>query len=1017
LNSTPRLTADPDAIRRALTGRYQAAPGLVALCSTRDWAGIQSSDIEVLIAWALREDQAGAAGIYSRVTTVAAPFPAGQRGGARDAHAIIGMWSDIDFGDDAHAADGLPPTADEARRITPAAGLPPHTREEHSGGGLYRWWQLATPAVIGEDLSFDQAKLLASTWQDALLTGAESIGYGYGAGVKDLARVLRLPGTINRKPGRTPVAARVTDDTGPRYELSELLEIAARLAPPAPARAPQPIPAPRPAATAGRQQHHGRPGPLEILGQHPAIPEILAHFGATYGQQAASCPMCGPGECQVWLRPGWTKGSSMSGISVHKGGYSVTVRSDNAGLPAGGVGRVLSPGQLFAWMHHGGSESAAASDILRAAHGHAGATAAAQALPVAVLDQIRAAGRDRDRERVANLHDARARPSRPVPPTAGSAALQEPEPDEHPDPDDDPQDYQDSDAGPEAAVGFDYVRTFGLPAGMETPDKYRIYKGGVAIKRTVKDEELWARFAFAPLVITAAFEDPAGEQCVRLAWTDRGRVVSRIVSREIAKRGRELVKALGGSGLPVVEGDARVLERWLAELEAANVGLIPYEPLARWLGWQPDGTFLASPEDGVSLDVVYDEQRAPASAHGRRGTLADWQAVMAKLEGYQVVRVAVAASLAASLLRPLGVNSFTFDISSRSTKGKTTALQVALSCWANPSEQADAMSNWRTTLYAIEKRLNLVRGLPVVLDETMAVSDETLIDQVLYQLPMNHGKARSGGAFGNMLPWETILLASGERPALSFTTSQGAAARILGTTTPPFGPGDGDLARSTRDGVLANFGHAGPAFVEMIRTGLASDGGLARLKARHAELREAVKGETDMTGRRAPMVAVLALAEQLACKAKILPYAALPTETWIGLFSAGTLADNRGEMAMDVVRGYVAGHSAELWPAGGRLSPGQEKPPYGGWIGILAVGKDKSRKVALLPEKLRRILADAGYSLDSVIDSWIDAGYLELSDSQRPRHQKNLRLNGTQTKVFAFTAEAISLGADPQESW
>jgi hypothetical protein len=67
--------------------------------------------------------------------------------------------------------------------------------------------------------------------------------------------------------------------------------------------------------------------------------------------------------------------------------------------------------------------------------------------------------------------------------------------------------------------------------------------------------------------------------------------------------------------------------------------------------------------------------------------------------------------------------------------------------------------------------------------------------------------------------------------------------------------------------------------------------------------------------------------------------------------------------------------------------------------------------------KLRRILADAGYSLDSVIDSWIDAGYLELSDSQRPRHQKNLRLNGTQTKVFAFTAEAISLGADPQESW
>ncbi len=1005
-----QVTANPEVVRQALLGRYQDAPGLIAICSTRDWTGIQSDDLNALVAWAMREDAAGAAGIYTRVTTVATRFPAGSRGGARDGHAIVGMWSDIDFGNDLHAAGDLPPTSDDARRITEAAGLPPHTREEHSGAGLYRWWMLAEPVVIGQDISFEDAARLSGTWQTVISAGATQIGYGYGTGVKDLARVLRLPGTVNRKQGRVPTIATITDDSGPRYQLSELLEITAQLTPAAPPRPARPVPAPRTAAAS--RNHAGRPGPLEILGRHPVIPDILLHFGATYGQQAASCPMCSAGECQIWLRPGWAPGSSMSGISVHKGGHSVTVRSDNAGLAPGGVGRVLSPGQLFAWMHHGGSESAAASDILRAAHGHVGATAAAQALPTAVLDEIRAAGRDR--ERVANLHDARAQNRRPAPLTVGSAALQDPEPehDEVPDPDDDPQDYQDSDAGPEAAVGFDYARVFGLPPDMETPDKYRIYRGGVAIKRTVKDEELWARFAFAPLVITAAFEDPTGEQCVRLAWTDRGRVVSRIVSREVAKRGRELVKALGGSGLPVVEGDARVLERWLAELEAANVDRIPYEPLARWLGWQPDGTFLSSPEEGLSLDVVYDEQRAPAAAHRKHGTLADWKAVMAKLEGYQVVRVAVAASLAASLLRPLGVNSFTFDISSRSTKGKTTALQVALSCWANPSEQADAMSNWRTTLYAIEKRLNLVRGLPVVLDETMAVSDETLIDQVLYQLPMNHGKARSGGAFGNMLPWETILLASGERPALSFTTSQGAAARILGTTIPPFGPGDGEVARSTRDGVLANYGHAGPEFVEMIRAGLARDGGLARLRAAHAELREAVKGETDMTGRRAPMVAVLALAERLACKAKILPYAPLPTETWISLFSAGTMADNRGEMAMDVVRGYVAGHSAELWPAGGRLA--REKPPFGGWLGILSTDETKNRRVSILPERLRRILADAGYSLDAVVDSWIDAGYLELSTSQRPAHLIKKRINGSQAKVFAFTTTALSVGFDAE---
>lgn len=251
------------------------------------------------------------------------------------------------------------------------------------------------------------------------------------------------------------------------------------------------------------------------------------------------------------------------------------------------------------------------------------------------------------------------------------------------------------------AVGFEYDRVFGLPADTHTPGGYRITYKGVAIKRVIsKGEEVWVRFAFEPLVVTATFEDPEGEQYVELSWTDRSkggrRVISRIVSREIAKRGRELVRQLGGAGLPAVEGDARLLERWLAEFEAANRRKIPSEQLAHWLGWQPDGSFVSSPDEDVKVDVVYDEQKGPARAHCRKGTLEDWKATIKGLEPYPVPRVAIAAAFAAPLLRLLGINSFTLDISSRSTKGKTTALQCALSVWANPSEQSDAMSNWRT---------------------------------------------------------------------------------------------------------------------------------------------------------------------------------------------------------------------------------------------------------------------------------------------------------------------------------
>jgi hypothetical protein len=557
--------------------------------------------------------------------------------------------------------------------------------------------------------------------------------------------------------------------------------------------------------------------------------------------------------------------------------------------------------------------------------------------------------------------------------------------------------------------GYDYATTFGLPASVRTPYDYRMTGRGVEVLST--SGENWTRVTFAPLVVTATFEDPEGDQYVELSWIDRSlgrpRLISRIVSRETAKRGRKLIETLGSAGLPCVEGDARAVEKWLAEFESTNFGRIPSEQLARWLGWQDDGTFVSSPEDGIKVDTPFEEQRGPARAHARKGTLKGWQDTVVHLAGFPVPRVAVAAALAAPLLKPLGLNSFTLDISSRSTKGKTTALQVALSVWADPSEHASAMSNWRTTLYAIEKRLNLVRGLLTVFDETMAVTDDSLIDEVLYQLPMNHGKARSGGAFGNMLPWETILLSSGERPALSFTTSQGAAARILGTTIAPFGDNGGPAAAAAREGVLANHGHAGPEFIQYILSGLAQPNGQEKLKEHHRRLVDEFRGEGDMTNRRAPMVAALVLAETLACGRGLLPYEPLPHKVWRGLFTAHNPTDNRPDMALDVLREYVAGHAHELFTVN-RAAVG-EKPPYSGWLGVLST-KDGVTEVALLPERVRKILAEADYSLDAVVGSWVDAEYLKTLKSQRPAHLVPRRFDGIRAKCLAFTPAGISFG-------
>jgi hypothetical protein len=388
--TTEPLAADPGIVRAWLATRFET-PGLVSICAKGNWTGIQTDDLDRAVAWALDQDRAGAEGIYCRVTTVTSRFPAGTRGSARDSRALLGMWSDIDFGNDLHKATDLPADADEARDIPRFAKLPEPTRVEHSGGGLYAWWEFERPLVIGEDISFDEAAELAGDWQNILNAGAKTMGLGYGTGVRDLARVLRLPGTVNRKPGRAPVLCRVVEDNGVRFALDDIRALAADLKPkPKKRAAPKPS-APRDQTSRTSSVHGGR-GPLEILGEHACCGEILMHVGATYAEQyPGNCSYCGGG-CQRWNRPGWDETCSKDGVAVHKEGAAVTIRSDNfPGVTASAVGRVLSPGQLFAALHHGGDESEASRDIIRAAHGRDGATAAARALPVAVLDDVRQA--------------------------------------------------------------------------------------------------------------------------------------------------------------------------------------------------------------------------------------------------------------------------------------------------------------------------------------------------------------------------------------------------------------------------------------------------------------------------------------------------------------------------------------------------------------------------------------------------------------------------------------------------
>lgn len=225
---------------------YGSTPGLINICSTGDWAGrnfeMTTQPTDTVLAYIQALDSQGAEGIYLRATTLRQAPERGSRGGDDLSFYLPGLWGDIDIAGPGHKTkNALPPTVEQAMNIVEAAGLPQPSHWIHSGGGLYPWWLLESPLEITD---LENIRSLSAGWQQALARGAAKLGYHYGSGVGDLSRVLRIPGTVNRKAGMRRPCTMLEGHSwnGPLYDEASLYDAlaAATPAPPAPV-APTPI--------------------------------------------------------------------------------------------------------------------------------------------------------------------------------------------------------------------------------------------------------------------------------------------------------------------------------------------------------------------------------------------------------------------------------------------------------------------------------------------------------------------------------------------------------------------------------------------------------------------------------------------------------------------------------------------------------------------------------------------------------------------------------------------------------
>jgi hypothetical protein len=217
--------ADGSEVWRYLNTLLGGKPGLLNIWTvpTRESGQFFPADpygISAATDAVLALDAQGEVGIYARMTTLTA-VPESGRGGVDLSSHFLGFWTDLDFASTGHKGKGLPPSREAAQAVYDATGLPPASILVMSGGGLYHQVLLDVPLDITDPAIRAEVSDQSRRWQAVVERRAQKMGFSYGRGVGDLARVLRVPGTVNRKDPSDPRMATATY-TDKRYSFKEL---------------------------------------------------------------------------------------------------------------------------------------------------------------------------------------------------------------------------------------------------------------------------------------------------------------------------------------------------------------------------------------------------------------------------------------------------------------------------------------------------------------------------------------------------------------------------------------------------------------------------------------------------------------------------------------------------------------------------------------------------------------------------------------------------------------------------
>lgn len=347
-----------------------------------------------------------------------------------------------------------------------------------------------------------------------------------------------------------------------------------------------------------------------------------------------------------------------------------------------------------------------------------------------------------------------------------------------------------------------------------------------------------------------------GEEQIKLAYRRNGRWHEIIVPKTVITSASKIV-ALSARGIAVTSENAKMLVKYLADVENANDDYIHVQYSSSKLGWIGQDFLPYDKNIVFDGDARFRQIAESVEPTGNRNAWFDHIKELRR-SGRIEIKMLLAASLASVLVQPLNALPFFVDLWGETEGGKTVALMVAASAWANPGESA-YIKDYKGTEVGLEVTCDLLNNLPLILDDSSKKNRriEDNFEGLVYDLCSGKGKTRSNKDLGISREnhWKNCILTNGERPLSAYVSQGGAINRILEVEC---GAKVFDDPVKTVEIIKGSYGHAGREFIETVK-----DMGIDRIKAIQRRILEGI-GDDEKMQKQSLSLSIVLTADRIA---------------------------------------------------------------------------------------------------------------------------------------------------------